>query len=364
VTSLQESLHAEALEYLEALSAIAVSESHPDAPAMRRLTRALRGTAQMAGRDAALAAARTIETAAAMLADGSLEWSDEVRDQLARSLGDVRSLFRGIDSADGEPDAWALAGGWRELGVAPAPERTETADTEGSPDSKADAFRAYLADEVDEIAQALADGVAAFVHDPMDREALRAILRRQRALLGSARLDEFAAVAETLRAVEDLTRVIARMNVPVKDEWLQIYRSARDILQAASDPVRDGREPPFSPPLSRLRTLRDELLERYGSTDDESESTPPIEALLRARPAPILPVTASQDSALPPVEAAENPSEVASPVLEIDELAYDPSTALERARELRPILENALGSDRAGLEALDELFDLIRLALG
>jgi hypothetical protein len=99
----------------------------------------------------------------------------------------------------------------------------------------------------------------------MDREPLKMILRRQRALLGAARLEEIPVVAEILRAVDDLTRVIAKLDIGVKREWLDIYRIAREGLRATIQPLQQDQDPKPSHALSRLRHMREELLERYGA---------------------------------------------------------------------------------------------------
>src|SRR5690606_13460921 len=87
--------------------------------------------------------------------------------------------------------------------------------------------------------------------DPMDRAPLMSILRRQRALLGSARLEEIPVIADILRAVEDLTRVIVKLDVGVKQEWLDIYRVARDALQTTIAPLLRDELPQSSNSVSR-----------------------------------------------------------------------------------------------------------------
>src|SRR5690606_36296035 len=81
-------------------------------------------------------------------------------------------------------------------------------------------FRAFAAREAGGIAETLDRGILDLQEDPMNREPLRTILRRQRALLGSARLDEIPVVAEILRAIEDLTRMIVKLDIGVRREWL------------------------------------------------------------------------------------------------------------------------------------------------
>lgn len=50
-------------------------------------------------------------------------------------------------------------------------------------------------------------------------------------------------------------------------------------------------------------------------------------------------------------------------VVELDELEYRGQAALERALQLRPLIEEAAGSGAALSPVMDELFDLIRLGM-
>src|SRR5690606_6605696 len=126
-------------------------------------------------------------------------------------------------------------------------------------------FREFAAREAAGIADVLDHAIADLQANPMDRDSLTNILRRQRALLGSARLDGIPVLSDILRAVEDLSRVIVKLDVGVKKEWLDIYRVARDALQTTIAPLLRDELPESSHSVSRLRHMREELLERYGS---------------------------------------------------------------------------------------------------
>src|SRR5690606_36673392 len=94
----------------------------------------------------------------------------------------------------------------------------------------------------------------------------KAILRRQRALFGAAQLDRVPPVAETLNTIDQITRLIARLDAAVTGYWLDVDRSARDVLAAVVGPLDRGEDPPVpEAALQRLRTLRDRLLEREAS---------------------------------------------------------------------------------------------------
>jgi chemotaxis protein histidine kinase CheA len=314
-----------------------------------RVARALRGTAHMAREERAYRAALILESAARALADGSMAWSDDARDRLRQTVGDLRVLVAGRDgeaTLDGREAAvrerWAgSATGNADAAAAP----TEDA----APEPSEDAFHAFAAREVAAIASTLADGVDALLADPHDRAPLKAILRRQRPLLGTARLDELSVVAESLRAVEDISRVIARLDVGIKDEWLDVFRSARDIMRAATAALDNGEQPGHTNALSRLRTLHSELLERYGAVE-----TGPASAVVP---------NVMAESTRPPAESPPEPESSGEP-LEIADLMYDRDEALRRIAELRPRIERGAAADPDARAALDELFDLLRVVFG
>jgi chemotaxis protein histidine kinase CheA len=212
----------------------------------------------------------------------------------------------------------------------------------------AETFRAFVAREVAAIAGVLSNGVDALMARPLDREPLKAILRRQRVLLGTARLDELPVIAEALRAVEDISRVIARLDVAIKDEWLDVFRSAREVMRAASAALERGEEPGHTNALSRLRTLHTELIERYGAAE-----TGPASSVV---PTVIAHAAAAEPHVTDVAHADPEP-------LDIADLMYDRAEAVRRIGELRSRLERALRHDADARAALDELYDLIR-ALG
>jgi chemotaxis protein histidine kinase CheA len=186
-------------------------------------------------------------------------------------------------------------------------------------------FDGFVAREAEGVADAMDSGISAFSDNPANRELLGTILRRQRALLGSAHVDEIPVLAETLRAVEDLCELIVRLGVPVKSEWLDVFRCARDVLRSSASAIMEGEEPGQSPALSRLRTLHEELVARYG----ERVASQAVEAARTATPAPAEP-------------------------------APDPR---QRAVVLRATIARALGGATEPREALDELYGLLMSAL-
>lgn len=369
--TLSEYFETEARTYLARLREL-VGEAPPDAEALHRTARALRGSAQMAREDRVYRAGLALESAARAVAAASLSWTDELLGSARAAVDDLRAL---VERA--EPDSALdsrLSGSlerWQSAGVElPAPALGQARETRVNSESME--FRTYAAQEVEGVADALDQGVRDLSADPMNREALKAILRRQRALLGAARLDDIPVVAEILRAVEDLTRVIAKLDIGVKQEWLDIYRVAREGLKGTIEPLRADQDPPPTHALARLRHLRAELMERYGAGEAVSAAAGHAEGLAQAQRvadeasaqarATVF-ATARPEPPAPPAPAAAPAAAGTDGVVSVTELEYRGSDALRRALELRPALESALDGSRDHLDTLDELFDLIRLAL-
>lgn len=225
-----------------------------DVGRLRRSTRVLRGSARLAGDQ------RVFEVAAALAAgieSGGSAPDADFQARLSQTIDDIAALIAATD-VDTGLDARARAAGSRWGGPPPA--------TAAAPDRDADGF---IVREAAGIADALDAAVTAFQADPHDHAWLGTLLKRQAALCGSVQLDSTPVLAESLEAVGDLIALIARLDVPVKAEWLDIFRSAREVLRSAHPLLERGEQPGPTPALSRLRTLRDELLSRYAHREPE-----------------------------------------------------------------------------------------------
>jgi hypothetical protein len=263
---LEEYFRTEARDYLAALERAASTE-RLEAEAVHRSARGLTGVARLAGEPRILRAATALERATRPNATTTVAL-------LAVVLRESIPHFRVLIAAEGtitELEAHADA-----VVDRCTTERSVEAEV-GRADAEGDAaFHMFVAGEASAIADVIEQGITQFSADPANRESIGAILRRQRALLGMARLDEVRIVAEALRAVEDVAELIVRLDVPVKSEWLDVFRTAKDVLRSAATGLKDGTLPASMPSLSRLRTLREELVDRYGDRrlDDETASAP------------------------------------------------------------------------------------------
>lgn len=331
---------------------------------LQRLSRAMRGAAQMAREDRVYRASVSLEAAAKVIATGALGWSEDLSSRVRLTMEDIEALVRANEAEDvSEQRVRRSLDRWREVGIA-IPDETETHPTQVSEASRQ--FRQFAAHEVGGIVAEMEVSLETLAADPRNRDPLKAILRRQRALLGAARLDEIGVVAEALRATEDMTRVIAKLNVPVKEEWLSVFRSARDVLRSSLEQLQRGETPIPTPAISKLRTLRQELLERYGEVEPAGQpatrSAPAPAPAPRPAPAPQpAPGSAAKPAPTPPPPPA--PATAPSNAVAIDQFLYRGEAALKRALELKPQLEQLSAGNAAARESLEEVFDLIRLAL-
>lgn len=375
MATLREFFVSEAADYLRQLadSVQQLDTGAGDPRELHKQTRGLRGSAQMAREDRVYRAALSLEAAARSVSAGIAGWSEDVSDRIRRTLEDIEALVKGEEAEDvAEGRVKRTSDRWQDMVELPV----ESVQSSGPPASEASRqFQQFAAHEVAGIVNEMEAGLVTLASDPRNRDPLKAILRRQRALLGAARLDEIAVVAEALRATEDLTRVIAKLNVPVKDEWLSVFRSARDVLKAAVEPLRRGETPGATPALSKLRTLRQELLDRYGEGEAVAiiggpagtTAAPPAPPAAEARVSPITrvfpspaPAPSARDSA-PASAAPAAPAADDDGVVPIETLLYNGPRALERALELQPAFERIAGDDAQAREQVKELFDLIRL---
>ena len=351
MATLREFFTTEAADYIAQLTAAVqrFDTGKGDANELHRQTRGLRGSAQMAREDRVYRAAIGLEAATRSLAGGIVSWTEDVSTRIRRTLEDIDALVKGGEADDvAEGRLKRTLDRWREIGVELPSEAAQPASAPQVSEASRQ-FQQFAAHEVGGVITEMEVGIETLTADPRNRDPLKAILRRQRALLGAARLQEIPVVAEALRATEDMTRVIAKLNVPVKEEWLAVFRSARDVLKTSVEPLQRGENPGQTPALSKLRTLRQELLDRYGEGEAVPVTAPPTAAA--AAPAAVAaPITPQ------PVQPA------ADGVVPIESLLYSGQRALNRALELQGELERLATSNPQAREHIDELFDLLRLA--
>lgn len=263
MSTAREFFRKESDEYVSGMRALLETPS-PDMSEMRRLVRALRGSAQMAREDHVYRAARVLEAATRDLEEGRLIWDQQARRHFDATLDDLWSLVE-IGEADAS-EAVAIdriarvRRRWEELGVRGRAANVSTDGAETLRDAAegvSPALREYTAREVGGILETVETAIRDLRDAPGDREPLKRILARQRALMGAAGLEAVPAVRDPLQVMDEVAREAAAQARSVEGPWLDILELGRDALREAAGPLASGELPPtLTPTLSRLRAVR------------------------------------------------------------------------------------------------------------
>ncbi len=260
----------ECLRRLEELLEAAATGSL-DAPELLRVARLLRGSAQMAREEEVASVARALETVARGVVSDVVAWDEELAARVRSTVADLQAL---VESTEPQPDRGARAARAKRAldrwvqPAAPAAPPTPAADAD-------EEFQDFAAREVASIGAEMDRCLPVLVREPRNREPLKAILRRQRALLGATRVDDLPPVAEALRAIDRICRLIARQDVPVEGDWLELFRTARRVLAESVEGMVAGTPPATTPSLEPLRRIRDGLLGRYGVLQEPQRAQMP-----------------------------------------------------------------------------------------
>lgn len=260
----------EALDYVDRLEQLSTADVVPSPEELRRVTRALRGVARLHGFTAIAEVAEALEHAAGGLRDGRLAWNEATRRRMADTVADLRTLVRGVRSWDGELAARAAAARARWVdGVPAAPRELEVCE----PGDEGRVAR-YVAKELRALAEQLQGAVRRLESAPRDAEPLREVMRRVAPLAGAVWLDRFPVVCELVGALEAVSRWALARGRAVAGPWLEFYRVASRVADAAADTGGGVGEVPS---LVRVRELA-ALLEGEG-VSAVGEEVVPIESL-------------------------------------------------------------------------------------
>ena len=224
----------EASEYVEQIDGLLLSAgaNGPDAEAMQRLARALRGTATMAKMPSFAGLAAGIERVGRALQDGSLRWDPALGGALVAAVDDLKTLLhsvRGWSSADDDRATARTA----ELSRF-APRRVSTPGESNSSARAAAPPPAFLASEAANIAA----GLELLTTRSGDAETATNVLNRVRAVRGVAGVREVAPLAEVLEATEDAARGLESGKEHMSAEARQLLEAAATYLRTLSLALR------------------------------------------------------------------------------------------------------------------------------
>lgn len=243
----------EADDYLNKLRQVLGSSGALDAAELRRLSRALRGSARMADQEAVARAAAAMQAVGDDLATGRRHWDPYLRQSLETAVSEIRQMVRSAGSPppDQARRAEALA---RRLGEATNPPLP-------SPRDRA-RFRLYLGTELRGLASEIGDALSVLERDPRNREPLKRLLRRVRPLRGIEGVEDIRAVGTAVAAVEEVILRIADTSATVGPGHLVLFRRAQQALDDVATELIKGEDPgtrDFMP--ADIEDLKDQVLD-------------------------------------------------------------------------------------------------------
>ena len=348
----------EARDCLKQLHAVlrTADDSIVDAAELHRVSRVLRGSAQMAREPRVQAVARALELAGRALVQGALAWGEDLRGEVERTLQDLTALVE-ADGTDAQLDERAAAAieRWERKGL----EVTAPPGPGTSPWSTEPAAAPLDPGAVPVPGEASALGVA---HAPGDVAALDGAPAHEE--LPIEVVNFFRSEAGAL--VDRIERMVGERPQWTGDRSRAAQRELRDTVTALRDLAATFG---FSAATAGAERLLDALdredpvdglvaeLRRLVTSEVPGRPVPPAGSTEPARP------EAPAPDRTPAATALSAGEQDAVDVVPIEDLLYRGEAALRRALELRPAIERLAGTDAAARETVDELFDLIRLGL-
>ncbi len=330
----------EASDYIDQLDALVSrgGAAGPDAEALQRHARALRGSATMARLALFAELAGGVERVGRALRDGALRWDAALAGALVAAVDDCKILLRGAR-------AWGAAEDARARARASELERYAPLRQPAAPASAGAGHGDFLANEASNVGA----GLELLATRPRDRDAAANVLGRLRALRGIASVKDHAALADVLDAAEQAAQPLELGATELGAERIALLGAAATVLRSVAASLRAGyaAQPaeadlaPFSAALDAMR-----------ASGSKSERIVPIAELFFAE-GPTL------------VEAAPNPPtspaerfrlEVVSQAEHLRRLVADARAARdELARErVRRSLREALRALRMAAESFGE----------
>jgi hypothetical protein len=260
----------EAGEYIEQLDRLltqAASTGTPEAGAMQRIARALRGTATMARIPAFAAVASGFERVGRSLQQASLRWEPALSGALVAAVDDLKLLVRAARNW-GPSDEQRAAARTAELArFAPVIQTTQPT-SEGAATSAS-----YLASEASNVAA----GLELLAARSGDTDTAANVLRRVRALRGFAGVKEVAPLADALEATEDAARGL-ELGEELSAEGRRLLEASSAYLRTLAHAIRGEGGGDIDAP-SAARDAFHAALENWSSRSTQTAQVVPIDLL-------------------------------------------------------------------------------------
>jgi chemotaxis protein histidine kinase CheA len=232
----------EAGDYLERLDVLVSAAKSPEATDFVRLSRALRGSAIMAGQDKIATVAAGLESLSRAMADRRMTWDEASRQLAIRAVDDLKVLVRAVTT-------WSDAEDARAQQIATELERfagrTTVARRMEAP--KLDAgTRAFIAREGAAVGNALDQAARSLAAHPDSVEPLQSVLRAMQPLRGIASLSDLPPLPDLFEGIDRAIHEVRKRQPPPSDSAKLFDAAARAVSAAAREIAAGGQADPDS----------------------------------------------------------------------------------------------------------------------
>ena len=215
----------EAGEYVEQLDGIllrAAGGRAPDAEAMQRAARALRGSATMAKLQSLADLASGVEAIGRSLKQGAMPWDPALKGVLTATVDDFKILVRAVRTWSEAEDQRAKQRAAEIAQIVRLPA--------GSPTPIVTSGITFFGNE----ATGIAGGLDLLATRPEDRTAGANVLAKVRALRGVAGVKDVAALSEVLEAAETAVRPLEMGEARLSPDNVNLLRASSDLLRTVA----------------------------------------------------------------------------------------------------------------------------------
>lgn len=257
----------EAGEYVEQLDGLFASAgAHaPDADAVQRAARALRGSATMARLPAFAELAHALERTGRALREGSLRWDAHLRGAALSAVDEAKILLHAARTWTDEESRRAHARAQELSALLPAAAAAPA--TPATPN----AALGFVAGEAANVAA----GLELLLTRP-DADAAGMVLQRVRALRGLAAVKDVPLVAQVLEAAEQAAAPLEQGRASVSEPQRELLHAAASVLRSSAGALRAGQ--PVDPSGDEARRFGD-ATDAWFDSASEAERVVPIASL-------------------------------------------------------------------------------------
>ena len=265
----------EAGDYLERLDGLVSRAEPPEAEELHKLTRALRGSALMAGQQQVARVAGGLEALARGVKTATIAWDEATRQLAIRAVDDLKVLVRAVNN-------WGTSEDARVHGIAtelekiagPTPVTGPTEPLQLDPGT-----RAFIAREGAAVGSALDLAAKALARNPGAVETLQSVMRALQPLRGIASLSDLPPLPDLLDGIERAAQELTGRSEPHSNPGDVFDAAAKAVSLASQEITATGQANPDSPEAS-------EFARQIGLLLDMGPDIVPVESLYHSDAGP------------------------------------------------------------------------------